>query len=192
MLSDIDAMLQSLYVLNNTPVSDARGAPMDGNADDYFVEYRPNRETSTTPHVANPVATDALPFQVTVKSHEICLSKDWKDKEKRGVGVVLSASVENTTGGVPKYSYIIPAGRLIQTYFKKKQSIAAFHVRVTYVENKYGGDVESENHNIEIKDEETETPYPVSIENPSSHVEGWNIYKDNRLVLQIRFHSVCP
>ena len=63
MLSEIDGMLQSLYMLNNTPVSDARRAlvirEMNGNPD-----VNPEGSDTTT-HAVN-----ALDFEVTVKSHK--------------------------------------------------------------------------------------------------------------------------
>jgi hypothetical protein len=181
MLSDIDGMLQSLYVLNNAPVK----REGNGNPADPFVEDGRNPvDIGTARHVENPVI-DALPFQVTVKSHEEVTSSVWNNKTKRPVGVVLSPTVETTTGGVPKYSYSIEAGKCIQTYFRKKTSTTSpFNLRVAYVD-KNGNEEQAET--IPIKDEETETPYPLVLS--GSDVDGWNIYHTGRLILQIRFHA---
>ena len=184
MLLNVDAMLQSLYMLNNTHVSDARRTlvrtEMNGNPD-----VNPEgRDTTTMSQDAN-----GLDFEVTVKSHKGCSSTFWCDKAKRGAGVVLSPTVE-TTGGVPKYSYHISPDKLIQTYFKNRGSTSTpFNLRVFYMEIKEGDEVESDGTTIPIKNEETETLFPVQITKASDHIEGWNIYKDNRLILQIRFYS---
>ena len=180
MLSEIDGMLQSLYMLNNTPVSDARRAlvirEMNGNPD-----VNPEGSDTTT-HAVNP-----LDFEVTVKSHKEITAKFWRDKQTRGVGEVLSPIVETTTGGVRKYSYQIKAGKSVQTYFRKKTSTRSpFDLRVFYVGIEDGEEVESDGATIPIKDEETETLFPVKLNGDDK--DGWNIYLLDRLILQIRFH----
>lgn len=178
MLSEIDGMLQSLYMLNNTRVPDARTLvirEMNGNPDEN------PQGSDTTTHA------DALDFEVTVKSHKTCSARDWREKQKRGAGDVLRPTVEMTTGGVPKYSYSVQAGKSIQTYFRKKASIRdAFNLRVFYVGIQDGEEVESDLATIRIKDEETETAFPVQLNRGDR--DGWNIYLLDRLVLQIRFH----
>ena len=169
MLSEIDGMLQSLYMMNNAPVKrEMRGNPAD---------------IGSTPDAGNPTV-DALPFQVTVKSHAQCTARVWHDK--RPVGEVLSPTVEMTTGGVSKYSYKIPAEKSIQTYFRKKTSTTGpFNLRVLYVDK---DEVEDEHaHTIPITDGETETPYPIEL--TGHDVEGWNIYYQDQLTLEIRFHA---
>ena len=182
MLSEIDGMLQSLYMLNNTRVPDARTLvirEMNGNPDENRHEMHGNAHE-------NPQTTP-LDFEVTVKSHKDMSARDWRDKHKRGVGEGLSPVVEITTGGVPKYSYSVPANKNIQTYFRKKASIRdAFNVRVFYVGIQDGEEVESDLATIPIKDEETETAFPAKLNGDDR--DGWNIYLLDRLVLQIRFH----
>lgn len=181
MLSEIDGMLQSLYMLNNTPVSDARRAlvirEMNGNPD-----VNPEGSDTTT-HALNP-----LDFEVTVKSHKDSTARVWRDKQTRGVGEVLSPVVRMTAGGVPKYSYLVQAGKAVQTYFRKKTSTRSpFDLHVFYVGiDEDGEEVESDGATIPIKDEETETPFPVKLNGDDK--DGWNIYLLDRLILQIRFH----
>ena len=180
MLSEIDGMLQSLYMLNNTPVSDARRAlvirEMNGNPD-----VNPEGSDTTT-HAVN-----ALDFEVTVKSHKESTARDWRDKEKRGVGEVLSPVVGMTADGVPKYSYLVEAGKPVQTYFRKKTNTRSpFDLRVFYVGIEDGEEVESNGATIPINDEETETPFPVKLNGDDK--DGWNIDLLGSLILQIRFH----
>ena len=50
-----------------------------------------------------------------------------------------------------------------------------------------GEEVESDPATIPIKDEETETIFPVQLN--GNEIDGWNIYLLDRLILQIRFHA---
>ena len=180
MLSEIDGMLQSLYMLNNAPVK----TEMDGSPD--------------AGHAESPAAIDvidALPFEVTVKSHKECTAREWENKQTRGEGKVLSPTVEMTPGGVVQYSYSIPVGKPIQTYFSKKTSTTSPVVlRVYYWHIEKGEEPESDQEvqsdgcDIQINDEEAETIFPVTL-GSVDEVDGWNIYKDSRLKLRIRFHA---
>ena len=169
MLSEIDGKLQSLYMMNKAYMK----REMHGNPGDI----------GTTPDVGNPTV-DALPFQVTVKSHAQCTARVWRDK--RPVGDVLSPTVDMTTGGVSRYSYKIEAGKAIQTYFRKTTSTTGpFNLRVLYVDKDEAEDTQA--NTIPITDGETETPYPIEL--TGHDVEGWNIYHLGKLTLQIRFHA---
>jgi hypothetical protein len=167
MSSEIDGMLQSLYMMNNAPMKrEGHSNPAD---------------IGSTPDAGNPTV-DALPFQVTVKSHAQCTARVWRDH--RPVGEVLSPTVE-MTGGVSKYSYKIAAEKSIQTYFKKQTSTTGpFDLRVLYVDKDGQEDAP---HTVPITDGETETAYPIEL--TGHDVEGWNIYHTDRLILQIRFHA---